>query len=71
MKEWKQILATNIGFIADFKQYFELLSFIFLRRELFVNFEHSDVARSVPTMEGEGGDPLSVNKNPRIIKGKF
>jgi len=71
MKEWRQILATNTGFIADFKQYCALLCFIFLRRKLFVNFEHSDVARSVPTMEGEGGDPLSVNKNPRIIKGNF
>jgi len=71
MKEWRHILATNIGFIADFKQYFAFLCFIFLRRELFVNFEHSDVARSVPTMEGEGGDPLSVNKNPGILKGNF
>ena len=25
MKEWRLILATNIGFIADFKQYFALL----------------------------------------------
>lgn len=71
MKEWRQIFATSIVFIADCKEYFALLCFIFLRRELFVNFEHSDVARSVPTMEGEGGDPLSVNKNPRIIKGNF
>jgi hypothetical protein len=71
MKEWRQVFATNIGFIADFKQYFVLLCFIFLRRELFVSFEYSDVARSVPAMEGEGGDPLSVNKNPRIIKGNF
>ena len=70
MKEWRQILATRIGFIAGFKQYFALLCFIFLRRELFVNFEHWDVARSVRTMEGEG-DPLSVNKNPRVIKGNF
>jgi len=71
MKELRHILATSIGFIADFKQYFALLCLIFLHRELFVNFEHLDVARSLPTMEGEGGDPLSVNKNPRIIKGNF
>ena len=71
MKEWRQIFATNVGFIADFKQYFALLCFIFFHRELFVSCEHSGVARSVPSMEGEGGDPLSVNKNPRIIKGNF
>jgi hypothetical protein len=65
------MLATSIGFIADFKQYYALFCFIFLHRKLFVNFEHSDVARSVPTMEGEGGYPLTVNKNPRIIKGNF
>jgi hypothetical protein len=71
MKEWRDIVATNVAFITDFKQYFALLCFIFLRRERFVSFEYSDVARSVPTMEGEGGDPLSVNKNPRIIKGNI
>jgi hypothetical protein len=70
MKEWRKIFATNVAFITGCKQYFELLCLIFLRRERFVNFERSGVARSVPTMEGEG-DPLSVNKNPRIIKGNF
>ena len=67
MKEWREMFASKVAFITDLKQYFALLCFVFLHKEFVVSFEHSDVA----TMEGEGGDPLSVNKNPRICKGNF
>jgi hypothetical protein len=62
---------SDVDFNTEFKQRSVVQCFISVRREFCVSFEHSIFTRSVPTMEGEGGDPLSVNKNPRIIKGNF